>query len=99
MKVTWSKNEAEIVDILRDRQWHCITKEVEQKDDRARITSIRRKLQTVGYDVQSEPCDLHEHKARILMRRIIKVDGEVTTAQLVATNPERLSWFNSLKSV
>ena len=25
--------------------------------------------------------------------------GEVTTAQLVATNPERLAWFNSLKSV
>lgn len=25
--------------------------------------------------------------------------GEVTTAQLVATNPARLEWFNSLKSV
>lgn len=98
MKIQWSNNEAEIVDILRDRQWHCITKEVEQKDDRARITSIRRKLQTVGYDIESAPCNLHEHKARILMRRIVKT-GEVTTAQLVATNAERLAWFNSLKSV
>lgn len=28
-----------------------------------------------------------------------KKDGEITTAQLVATNAERLAWFNSLKSV
>lgn len=70
MKIHWSKNEAEIVDLMRDYNWHCPTLETQQKDDRARITTIRRKLRTVGYDIESRPCTIHNHTSRILMRRI-----------------------------
>lgn len=76
MKPKWSKNEAEIVDLLRDYKWHCPTIETTQKDDRARITTIRRKLHTVGYDIKSAPCTIHKHESRILMRKIVKQSHE-----------------------
>ena len=76
------------MDILRDREWHCVTREVEQKDDRARVTTIRRKLQTVGYDVESRPCTLHEHKANILMRRIIKFNSAMSREDYVRHGQE-----------
>lgn len=77
MKPKWSKSEALIVDLLRDREFHCPTTELfgQIKDDRARLTSIRRKLQTVGFTIESKKCNLHPHKSQILMRRIIKCDS------------------------
>lgn len=90
MKPKWSKNEAEIVDLLRDYQWHCPTKEVEQKDDRARITTIRRKLRKVGYDIKSEPCTIHKHESRILMRKIVKQSHECEGC--AANKQAVLSW-------
>lgn len=89
------------MDVLRDRNWHCLAAELTGKsvDYRARITqkgAIQDKLEERGYTIESEPCKFHNHKGNVLMRRIIKT-GEVTTAQLVATNAERLAWFESLK--
>lgn len=73
MSIHWSDSEEKVVAPLRDWEWHCIYNEVKMKDDRARLTSIRRKLEPLGYVVESKPCTLHSHESRILMRRIKKV--------------------------
>ena len=75
MKIHFSPAEQQIVDILRDRQFHCVYNELKMKDDRARITSIRRKLQERGYDIVSERCNLHQHRSQILLRKIVKLDS------------------------
>lgn len=72
-KIHFSPAEQKIIDILRDYEWHCLSIELLMKDDRARLTSIRRKLQERGYDVNSELCNKHNHSSRILMRRIEKL--------------------------
>lgn len=41
----------------------------------------------------------HRRQGKYAQFRVTLVEPQVTTAQLVATNPERLAWFNSLKSV
>lgn len=94
MKIHFSPNEQEIIDALRDRTWHCVYTEIKMKDDRARITSIRRKLLQEGYDVKSQPCNLHNHESRIVMRKIVQLAPKSTTLkEILRTNPERLKLF------
>lgn len=72
MKPKWSPQEEAIVSLLRSGEWVCIYNEIKMKDDRARLSAIRRKLAPIGYEVQSKPCTIHNHTSRILMRRITK---------------------------
>lgn len=101
MKIHFTDSEQVVMDVLRDKQWHCLATELTGKsiDYRARITqegAIKDKLESRGYTIEDRPCTLHRHKGGVKLRRIIKT-GEVTTAQLVAANAERLAWFESLK--
>lgn len=75
MKIYFSPAEQKIVDVLRDMEWHCVYNAILMKDDRARLTTIHRKLQEKGYGIESKPCDGrcgHSHHSRIVMRRIVK---------------------------
>ena len=73
MKIQFSPAQQKIVDVLRDFEWHCVFGELVMKDDRKRISEIRPKLQEKGYDIESQSCNLHDHKSRIFMRRIKKL--------------------------
>lgn len=78
-KIHFSPAEQKIMDILRDREWHCVFSVLKMKDDRRRITDIRKKLQSRGFDIKSELCDGRcgtQHASRIFMRRIVKM-GQV----------------------
>lgn len=75
MKLYFNDKEQELVDILRDRQWHCVWSEAKMKDDRARLSAINKKLKTRGWEVKSEPCTIHNHESRILMRKIVKLES------------------------
>lgn len=79
MKPHWSPQQEAIVRLLRGGEWVCIFNELRIKDDRKRISEIRRKLEPIGYMVDSKRCNIHTHTSNILMRRIIK-------APLVPTN-------------
>lgn len=98
MRIHWSDSEEKVVAPLRDYQWHCIYNEVQMKDDRARLTSIRRKLATIGYGVESRPCTIHSHESRILMRRIIKLQPQTPKIPAPTTfqeeNKQRLDFFD-----
>lgn len=72
-KIYFNPKEQEIMDVLRDLQWHCIYTEVRQKDDRARLSAISKKLAERNWRIESKPCTIHKHDSRILMRRIVKL--------------------------
>ena len=77
-KIYFNPKEQEIMDVLKDLAWHCVWSEVKQKDDRARLTAIGRKLAERGWMIKSEPCTIHNHDSRILMRRIVKLTTKST---------------------
>lgn len=75
-KIHFSPAEQKIMDILRNQEWHCVFSVLKMKDDRARISKIRKKLQERGFDIKSELCDARcgtQHDSGIKMRRIIKM--------------------------
>ena len=97
-KIHFSPNETEIVDILRDCEWHCVYNEVHQKDDRARLTAINRKIAPRGWQVISEPCTLHNHDSRIVMRRLVKIAPKLPQDAISVSKQIQASieWFNRL---
>lgn len=64
-----SPQERMIINLLTDGMWHCPTKELFMKDDRARISSLRKK----GYVIEDKLCDGNcgmKHYSKPKMRRL-----------------------------
>lgn len=71
MRLHLSPQEAKIIEYLSGGDWKCLaTPDFYMKDDRARISALRRK----GYVINSMPCDgrcATNHKSRVLMRMLV----------------------------
>lgn len=73
----------QILDYLKDGDFHCMaSKDFFMKDDRSRISELRR----MGYTFEDKPCDGRcgvKHNARLLMRRLTGTpDGPVSSQNL-----------------
>ena len=72
-----SPQEKQIIDLLSDGEWHCPTKELFMKDDRARISALLKK----GYQIVSDRyCDGScgmRHNARVKLRRLVSMPESV----------------------
>lgn len=64
-----SPQEEQIVKLLEDGRWHCPTAELYMKDDRARITALKRKHFTIIDQWCTDP--LHAHYAKLKKRKIV----------------------------
>lgn len=64
-----SPQEKLIVNLLDDGAWHCPTKELFMKDDRARISSLRKKGYVIGDKLCDGSCGMN-HYSRPKMRRL-----------------------------
>ena len=78
-KIRFSEAEQTVVDVLKDKKFHCLAAELAGKmvDYRARITqkgAIKDKLEERGYTVEGVPCTFHNHKGNVHMRRIIQLE-------------------------
>ena len=81
-KIRFSEAEQTVVDVLKDRKFHCLAAELAGKmvDYRARITqegAIKDKLEERGYTVEGVPCTFHNHKGNVHMRRIIQLESAI----------------------
>ena len=66
-------NQKIIVDLLSDGKFHCPTKELFMKDDRARIAALRK----LGFVFDSPRCNMgHDHSSGVVMRRLIDFPGK-----------------------
>ena len=79
-KIRFSEAEQKVVDVLKDKKFHCLAAELAGKmvDYRARITqkgAIKDKLEERGYTVEGIPCTFHNHKGNVHMRRIVPVSS------------------------
>ena len=79
-KIRFTEAEQKVVDVLKDRKFHCLAAELAGKmvDYRARITqegAIKDKLEERGYTVEGIPCTFHNHKGNVHMRRIIQLEA------------------------
>ena len=79
-KIRFSEAEQTVVDVLKDKKFHCLATELAGKmvDYRARITqegAIKDKLEERGYTVEGIPCTFHNHKGNVHMRRIIQLES------------------------
>ena len=82
-KIRFTEAEQTVVDVLKDRKFHCLAAELAGKmvDYRARITqegAIKDKLEERGYTVEGVPCTFHNHKGNVHMRRIIRSTANKT---------------------
>jgi hypothetical protein len=63
-------NQQEIIDLLSDGAYHCPTKELYQKDDRARISALRK----LGFVFDSPRCNMRHnylHGSGVVMRKLV----------------------------
>lgn len=61
-------NQQVIIDLLSDGKFHCPTKELIMKDDRARIAALRK----LGFVFESPRCNMgHSHNSGVVMRRLV----------------------------
>ena len=79
-KIRFTEAEQTVVDVLKDKKFHCLAQELAGKmvDYRARITqegAIKDKLEERGYTVEGVPCTFHNHKGNVHMRRIIQLEA------------------------
>ena len=85
-KIRFSEAEQTVVDVLKDKKFHCLATELAGKmvDYRARITqegAIKDKLEERGYTVEGVPCTFHNHKGNVHMRRIIQLEAATLPIQ------------------
>ena len=69
MKLT--PQQTQIINLLSDGEYHCPTAELFMKDDRKRISELRK----MGYEFDSPPCDKKcgiNHSSRVVMRALVK---------------------------
>ena len=62
--------QTQIINLLSDGEYHCPTAELFMKDDRKRISELRK----MGYEFDSPPCDKKcgiNHSSRVVMRRLM----------------------------
>ena len=83
-KIRFTEAEQTVVDVLKDKKFHCLAQELAGKmvDYRARITqkgAIKDKLEDRGYTVEGIPCTFHNHKGNVHMRRIIQLESAQKT--------------------
>jgi hypothetical protein len=76
-----SRQENQIVSILRDRAWHCGLEWLDGiKDDRARISKLNKGyMLSRGYEIKGARCTSHPkgfHSSRLFMRRAEKINPE-----------------------
>lgn len=64
-----SPQEKLIVNLLSDGAWHCPTKELFMKDDRARISALRKKGYVIGDKLCTGTCGM-KHYSKPKMRRL-----------------------------
>ena len=63
-----------ILHVLSDRKWHCSTEIEYCRDARKRISELNQS----GYLIIGEPCDLHVHKSRLYMRKLVRKPEQLT---------------------
>ena len=67
----------QLVNLLADGSWHCTVAEEFMKDDRSRISELR-KMGFV-FDESGKICDRHNHQSKLKLRRLISFpDGFLT---------------------
>ncbi len=64
-----SPQQKQLIELLADGAWHCTVSEQFMKDDRARISELR-KLGFV-FDESGKICDRHNHGSKLKLRRLI----------------------------
>ena len=93
-KIRFTEAEQTVVDVLKDKKFHCLAAELAGKmvDYRARITqegAIKDKLEERGYTVEGIPCTFHNHKGNVHMRRIIQLESaQKMFHELTQVNPQ-----------
>lgn len=65
-----SPQEKLIVNLLSDGEWHCLTKELFIKDDRARISALHKKGYVINGDKWCDGACGTKHYAKLKMRRL-----------------------------
>lgn len=65
-----SPQEKLIVTLLNDGAWHCVTKELFIKDDRARISALNKKGYVINGEKWCEGACGVKHYAKLKMRRL-----------------------------
>jgi hypothetical protein len=91
-----SRQQNQIVSILRDREWHCGLEWLDgMKDDRARISALNNDgtnnkpkgyMFIRGYEIVGERCTIHPkgfHSSGLFMRRAVKIDHIADTDKMV----------------
>lgn len=73
-----SPQKERILEVLRDKQWHCSSEWPYIKDDRKRISELNEGyMREKGYEIVGKPCDGRcgkTHPSRLFMRRAQKID-------------------------
>lgn len=66
-----SPSEQKIINILKDYGYHCLTVELTMKDDRARLSSLRKKGFTFDENAGNCKNPAHGHTAPLKLRRLL----------------------------
>ncbi len=71
----------QIINLLEDGEWHCLTNELYMKDDRARISHMNKgtegNLLQRNLKIEGKHCDFsgHNHNSRLYMRRLVSKEN------------------------
>ena len=90
-----SPQKQKILEVLRDKDWHCSSEFGYIKDDRKRISELNEEyMKSKGWEIVGQTCDGRcgkTHSSGLFMRKAVRV---VESPQELAERSVR--WFNSL---
>lgn len=94
-----SPQKQHILEILRDKQWHCSSEFGYIKDDRKRISELNEGyMREKGYEIIGKKCTGicgKTHSSGLFMRKAVKTGSQVAEMPSRAMEAQEM-WFESL---
>lgn len=89
-----SPQKEQILEVLRDKAWHCSSEFGYIKDDRKRISELNEEyMKSKGYEIVGKKCDGRcgkKHSSGLFMRKAVKRSVQSTHAEEETFEEKRL---------